>query len=113
VLLSSYAAPGGRMHAAFASLSLTFAYGGGGGLEPEEEYIAPPQCHRLVVDDDKTRRRRRRRLSTSVVDVGRRGLWDVRSNAHSYLIPPASDDVLAIVDDAPFALTTPSRLDDS
>ena len=68
VLLSSYAAPGGRMHAAFASLSLTFAYGGGGGLEPEEEYIAPPQCHRLVVDDDKTRRRRRRRSSTSVVE---------------------------------------------
>jgi hypothetical protein len=45
------------MHAAFASLSLTFAYGGGGGLEPEEEYIAPPQCHRLVVVDVGRRRR--------------------------------------------------------
>jgi hypothetical protein len=40
-----------------------------------------------------------------VVDTGRRGPWDViRSNAHSYLIPPASDDVLAIVDDAPSRL---------
>jgi hypothetical protein len=84
------------MHAAFALLLLTFAYDGGGGLEPEE-YIAPPQCHRLSSSTAKRR--------DVVVDVGRRGPWDViRSNAHSYLIPPASNDVLAIVDDAPSRL---------